>query len=65
MRPIPLLLLQVNYGGSLMATNLPKFMNFGEFCSWMNSYWQEGFSIERDGNGIPSIVFVDDLPEST
>lgn len=48
-----------------MATNLPKFMNFGEFCRWMNSYWQEGFSIERDGNGIPSIVFVDDLPEST
>lgn len=48
-----------------MTTNIPKFMNFGEFCQWMNSYWQNGFSIERDGNGIPSIVFVDDLTEST
>nr|DAU01640.1 MAG TPA: hypothetical protein [Caudoviricetes sp.] len=59
------MLTQINYGGNPMTTNIPKFMNFGEFCQWMNSYWQEGFSIERDGNGIPSIVFVDDLTEST
>nr|DAO09409.1 MAG TPA: Leukemia NUP98 fusion partner 1 [Caudoviricetes sp.] len=45
----------------MTETVIPKFMNFGEFCQWMNSYWQNGFIIDRDSNGIPSIEFVDDL----